>query len=62
MQGLTPTVQPGGLLALATEISEALIVGRDRMDLVWFYKLAAYSGINAAKDEFEQRDDKGLTN
>jgi hypothetical protein len=46
----------------APEISEALIVGRERIDLAWFYKMAAYIGINAAKDVFEQRDASGLTN
>ena len=32
------------------------------MGLAWFYKLAAYIGINAAKDVFEQWDANGLTN
>ena len=32
------------------------------MDLAWFCKLAAYNGINAAKEVFEQRDANGSTN
>jgi hypothetical protein len=62
VQSRTPSVQPGRLLALATEISQALIVGRDRMGLAWFYKRAAYNEINAAKDVFEQWDGNGSTN